>query len=60
MSKPLKIVALGLGAVIAIGLAWNVYDAIMGDSRATQERIDGVGGATRELEQRRQQEGQQP
>lgn len=55
MSKPIKIAALIVGAIAALGLVVATYNAIMGDSAETQRRINEAGGATREL-----QEGQQP
>ena len=55
MKKPLTIALLSLGAVGALALVGSTYWALTAQDRATQQRIDAIGGESRKL-----QEGQQP
>ena len=54
MQKPLTIVLLAIGAIGAVAVTGLTYWELTAADRATQHRIDAIGGESRKL-----QEGQQ-
>jgi hypothetical protein len=50
MSKPFKILLIFVAVLLSIGLVYGTYEDIRGGSPKTQEGIDAVDEAMRELD----------